>query len=196
MGFTSLKALCFSYLLSLWVCLRVSWLLLCTLKLNLFLRFFPYFLPLLLTPSPSASLSWEDTHFGENLLSDFMRMFVCIHSLCKCQCVGVFYMSHFIDFWSLELGFHILFWDPNMQSEFRGRKAPIDLTEIWNKAPRSMVWEQRCNRWDFTSDSFLGLNCLTVAAKRCSRASVSLPAIKKQMMPVSVAIEPEWHFRI
>ena len=56
--------------------------------------------------------------------------------------------------------------------------------------------QQRGNRRDFTSDSFLGLNCLTVAAKHCSRASVSLSAIKKQMMPVSVAIEPEWHLRI
>lgn len=48
----------------------------------------------------------------------------------------------------------------------------------------------------FISDSILHFNCLTVAKKHCSRASVSLLALKKQMMPVSVAIEPEWHFRI
>lgn len=119
-GLISLKALCFSYLLSLWVYLWISMLFLCTLE------FIPVFPPLFpSTPPhtlPSTSRPEETPLWGKSLVCLYQDVHTCTH-LCQPLCAAASCMSYSINFWSFELGFHILFWDANTQPEFQGCKA-------------------------------------------------------------------------
>lgn len=128
-GLTSLKTLCFCYLLSFWIYLWISMLFLCTLKLNLFLRFLPSFLPLRPTPSPPQGTPRRHPS-GGRALSVFIRRFVHVHisaSLCvlvrpACPILLIFEAS----IWVSTSSFGMLACSLN----FKVVKLPVELMEI------------------------------------------------------------------